>query len=524
MSKKKVESLLKGVAITGATVGGASILGDANLAYAAEASEEETVSSAAAEITVEVSHEETQAAAAEASHEESTQEESKEETITETVEENVTETTEATNDVPSDGGDATNEDTVAEGETAEDTTAADAVAAATETDEATIELQDASEVAEEAASTSLSTEDSTIDSTSDSAEDSLSAEDSSIDSTSTSAEDSLTSEEDDIASTSAKASEEAASESASLSTAMSEAEAAYDSASTSFSEAGLEDEYLEDLIRQIEEAKEALEAAQAEAIANGQNLNHDSNSNNYYGYGDTLANLLIQYAFYQEGYVGEILYSEWDSSNYNTNSVKVTYVDASGETKYAYFDYVTVDSDGNALVSGFYDSPSYGSQHDNPNVVAGIMVVKKTVQYTDGNGNILTWDYTTETAEDGTETSVCHYYVNGAEVADNVTVTLNDDDTFTLSWSNTSEANVVTVVEENLGNYESYIYDDISSNTVYHSLGMYSTAATANNWNNTLTNYYRNSSDTTVGVLTTDEETGVSTIWTNILLLHCKYC
>ena len=74
------------------------------------------------------------------------------------------------------------------------------------------------------------------------------------------------------------------------------------------------------------------------------------------------------------------------------------------------------------------------------------------------------------TAEDGTETSVCHYYVNGAEVADNVTVTLNDDDTFTLSWSNTSEANVVTVVEENLG-YKSYIYDDVSSDTVYHELG-----------------------------------------------------
>ena len=41
MSKKKVENLLKGVAITGATVGGASVLGDANLAYAAELGEEE---------------------------------------------------------------------------------------------------------------------------------------------------------------------------------------------------------------------------------------------------------------------------------------------------------------------------------------------------------------------------------------------------------------------------------------------------------------------------------------------------
>ena len=57
MSKKKVESLLKGVAITGATVGGASVLGDANLAYAAELGEEQAMAGANGVITVDIAQE-----------------------------------------------------------------------------------------------------------------------------------------------------------------------------------------------------------------------------------------------------------------------------------------------------------------------------------------------------------------------------------------------------------------------------------------------------------------------------------
>ena len=53
MSKKKVENLLKGVAITGATVGGASVLGDANLAYAAELGEEQAAANAEGVIVLE---------------------------------------------------------------------------------------------------------------------------------------------------------------------------------------------------------------------------------------------------------------------------------------------------------------------------------------------------------------------------------------------------------------------------------------------------------------------------------------
>ena len=60
MSKKKVENLLKGVAITGATVGGASVLGDANLAYAAELGEEEANAMAQGEMVLQVAREQTE--------------------------------------------------------------------------------------------------------------------------------------------------------------------------------------------------------------------------------------------------------------------------------------------------------------------------------------------------------------------------------------------------------------------------------------------------------------------------------
>ena len=429
MSKKKVENLLKGVAITGATVGGASVLGDANLAYAAELGEEEANAMAQGEMVLQVAREQT---------------EQQLQTSIEAIEEE--------KDV---------EKAVEE----------------TERQMEEIDLQS------ESASTSLASEDSAIESTSESAAGSLASESSELDSQSTSA------------------SESAAAENASLSTALSEAEEEFVSESTSFSEEGLEDDYLEQLIGEIEKAKAEVEKAQNKAKEAGQYLNHDSKSNNYYGEGDKLANLLIKYAFYQEGYVGEILYSEWDSSNYHTNSVKVTYVDSTGATKHAYFDYVTVDKDGNALVSGFADSPDYGSQHDNPYVVDGIMVVKKTVAYTDNNGNKLTWEYTTETGADGREETVCHYFVNGQRIADNVEVTLHDDDTFTLSWSNAGpNAKVTEVHEENPYSY-SYVAPD---NTTYHDLSKYGNDL--QEVNHKLEGFTRNSADSTIGVVEIDAQ------------------
>ena len=57
MSKKKVHNLLKGVAVTGATVGGASVLGDANLAFAAELGEEQALANADGTIVIEATQE-----------------------------------------------------------------------------------------------------------------------------------------------------------------------------------------------------------------------------------------------------------------------------------------------------------------------------------------------------------------------------------------------------------------------------------------------------------------------------------
>ncbi len=443
MSRKKVESLLKGVAITGATVGGASVLGDANLAYAAELGEEEATANAQGVLTIEV-----------------TEQQAKE----------VVETT---------------------------------MEAAKEETEAQLNLEDSQLVNKDMEST-----------TSEASESETSASESSESEASTSeASTSEASTSEASESESAQLSSELASELDSLSTAMSEADSEYAAASNSFEEAGLENEYLENLIHQIEQARVELKNAQNNAIRTGTWLNHDSKSNNYYGYGDKLANLLIQYSFYQEGIVGEILESTWNSSHYDTNSVKVTYLDAAGETKYAYFDYVTVDSDGNALVSGFYDSPERGSQHDNPYVVDGIMVVRKTAEYVNSNGEVLTWDYQTETAADGTETTVCHYYVNGRPVADNVHVTINEDGTFTAAWKYDQEAKVATVEEQSPG-YESGIYKDANSETIYHDLSKW--APKYGDTNARFGGVCRSSAegDNTLGIVKTDTETGATTIST----------
>ncbi|SDH28978.1 epidermal growth factor receptor substrate 15, partial [Pseudobutyrivibrio sp. 49] len=443
MSRKKVESLLKGVAITGATVGGASVLGDANLAYAAELGEEQAAASAQGVITIEVTQQQQQQVI------ESTVQSVQEERAQESVEEQAKE----------------------------------------ETEKQTEEIDSTITAESQSASDSAATETSELASQSEVARTSLSEEESTISSTSTSALESLTSENESLASTSVSDSERLASESASLSTAMSEAEEVFESASTSFSEAGLQDDYLENLIKQIEEAQAELKAAQADAIAHGERLNHTPASNNYYGYGDKLANLLIQYSFYQEGYVGEILYSDWDSSNYNTNSVKVTYIDAAGETKYAYFDYVTVDQNGDALVPGL--TTGWG-QNDNANIVSGIMVVKKTTQYTDGAGNVLTWKYETNYAADGTAQTVCRYYVNGYQLQDVVKVDLNDDNTFTLSWP--TEETKGTLV--NVGCDHDYY---TCNGTVYKNLAYFSTKD--NDWNNTFDGIFRNNRNDNLGTV-----------------------
>ena len=465
MGKKKAEEILKGVAITGATVGGVSMLGNADIVYAEafedtmqEAGELVVESTPVAQVAAEpvaqaqvvetASVAETAPAAESAPVVESTPVDDTASTMGATPIADNTETN-------INGEGTENNPVVSLEENVDDANGTDAVDSnqnenfAEESAQASESLAiEDSQLASEstAVSESIASEDSQLASESQVIASELASEESELSEQSTYASESLSEEDEDLseqslsasialsealeseASASASLSEALASQEQSVSIAMSEAESEYYSASTSFSEAELQDQYLENLINEIEAARADLQDALDVAYANGGYLNHDATSNNFYGYGDILANKLIQYKFYQEGYVGEITYSQWDSSNYTTNSVKVKYLDSAGQTKYAYFDYVTVDENGEALVPGI-TIPSYSSRNTYAySDAVGIMVVQKSVKYTSTSNSYknqpLTWTY----SSDGT---VCTYKV-GNKTVDSKNVTLNSDGSYTV--------------------------------------------------------------------------------------------
>ncbi|MDO5403711.1 MAG: hypothetical protein Q4F11_09770, partial [Eubacteriales bacterium] len=233
-------------------------------------------------------------------------------------------------------------------------------------DEFVVQLEEngSEDAASESASLKLTSENESLAAASTSASTSLSVMNSEITSESVSAALSLSAikSQENSLSLSASSLSEAVSGSASESMSMANSEyaaASSEEASASislsavaseFNESGYNDPYLEKLLKEIETAKSEVEAARLNAIKNNQGADHSENGNNYYGYADKLANLLIQYAFYQEGYVGEITYSDWCHDGYVNNNVIVTYIDVNtNETKTAYFDYVTADKDGNVL-------------------------------------------------------------------------------------------------------------------------------------------------------------------------------
>ena len=201
------------------------------------------------------------------------------------------------------------------------------------------------------------------------------------------------------------------SEYASSSEAASELGSLYDSTSMAYDEKY--DSYLEELLEQIIKAQADVDAAKQEAIDNNEEVNHDPDSNNFYGYADTLTNLLIKYKLYQNGVTGDIQFSVWESDGYDNNYVMVNYTDKYGNERTEYFDYVTVDKDGNRLSL---------EDNDNPEKIDHIMVVSKTVKYTSGE-DILTFSI----AEDGTVT----YYLNG-EIIDSSRVTCNENGEYTI--------------------------------------------------------------------------------------------
>ena len=159
------------------------------------------------------------------------------------------------------------------------------------------------------------------------------------------------------------------SEYASASEVASELDAIYQSEWEEFEESGYSDQYLETLIDEIIKAQEQVKIAQQNDA--DKEADHDG-ENSYYAKADQLANLLIKYKFYQEGYVDEITYGEWDSDEYETNHVKIKYTN-NGVEQIAYFDYVTADVNDNWLT---------GNNKDNTDLIDHIIVVQKTPEFT----------------------------------------------------------------------------------------------------------------------------------------------
>ena len=185
----------------------------------------------------------------------------------------------------------------------------------------------------------------------------------------------------------------------SLSTELSTANSFYESASTSFAKAGKEDPYLEKLIRDIEAASRTLDTVQQKYVDANDIVRGD-----YWTAGNNLANLLVQYRFYQESQVKNIDTSTWEQNKNNGNNVKVTYTDSIGNKQEAYFDYITIDRDGNALMDNEgHEIRGVNNAYSRANNISGIMVVKKTPVY-DRNGNLA--GFTTDTSD------VKHEYQN----------------------------------------------------------------------------------------------------------------
>ena len=355
MKQKKVNSLLKGVAGVGAALGGAAAFTDADVVYAAESENQsekseapviEELAAQSASQVVAISQANSGSAANSnsivLSNSDSTS------TLASTSDSIVDSNSEATSTSVSDSQSAVIKDSASA---------------------SAVESGISSEV------TSLNSDMASLSNESDSISAKQSEDITLSESASTYSEEQSTS----LANSHSIAMSQYASASAELSTAVSE----YNSQSMVFQENNYEDEYLEELIKQISEAQANVAAAKQTAIDDGISLNEAG----YYTAADELANLLVQYSFYQEGYVGGIDYSDWVSTKHDNNYVKVGY-DEDGE---AYFDYVNSDADNendgapNADGKHIWENEAVDAEN-----VDYITVVIKTPVYTSTSGNTLT--------------------------------------------------------------------------------------------------------------------------------------
>lgn len=252
------------------------------------------------------------------------------------------------------------------------------------------ESESASTKASESASTSVATSVSQRTSLSEEALKSMSAVNSEIVSQMGSTRESLSTENSEISRQSLSASlstADSASKSESMSISLStstsekmeEVNSAYDSTSAAFKD--YENSYLENLIKQIKEAQKVVADNKKDAELNHRN---DLSKSGYYRAADKLANLLIQYKFYQEDNVKEIKFSDWNSNSKENNYVVVKYIDKNGKEQYAYFDYITVNKSDIRV------------EKNKANQVDHIYVLQKTpkleFESKDRFGNYILWD------------------------------------------------------------------------------------------------------------------------------------
>ena len=361
---KKVNNLLKGVAITGATVGGAYIFSDANLVYAMEETSDGT-------IDVEVTETPTETQVEYVATEETPAEtvvETPAESSTETTEETTTETTEETT-----------EETTTETpeETTEETTTE---TPATLEETATSELASDSQVASETANSESMTDEEIYESESYS----------------------LSEEDEELFSNYQSTSESLELTSTSLSETLSEAENTYQSESIAYTEKGYdrfseeESAKLTELETEINRSAELLDEYRVQSGEAGKSLD---NTEYYSVYGNNLAFQIIQYKLILDGEIttdylyeagnqlgskvdgvweyktNTCVYSYWNDKGYEFHHFCIKYLKATTqEYVERYFDYVTCDEEGNSLWEN-------NRVKDNTSIVRGINMVEKEPVY-----------------------------------------------------------------------------------------------------------------------------------------------
>ncbi|MDY6355126.1 MAG: hypothetical protein SPL66_10025, partial [Lachnospiraceae bacterium] len=397
MNKKKVDSVLKGVAAAGLAIGGVSTIQGADVVMAATLSESEnqadsendltsdsmsdTPSESQSESSVvsvsEASSDSNNTTDTASSENESATETQKSETLEDTfADETYGVSTSEANDIQVDAGTAV---------TLEENGETDPVA---EQENGTQKDEDLTNGID-SQSVSISEQESQLVSGSESASDSAAVEESELNSLSGSAS---ASENSTSLSVSMEESEYL-SDSIQLSESLSEAESLYNSTSLAFDQTGERDEYLEGLITNINTIQDVLnDALDANRDKTLGNVVYNGDVKEYQGQSfwdiaDKLANALIQYRYYQEDKVKDIKYSDWkkgQGTNQNGNYVKVDYTQSgSNKTNSSYFDYVVTDKTGKVI---YYSNKTGQGNLDKDmpaDQVFGIAVLQK-IAYLEG--------------------------------------------------------------------------------------------------------------------------------------------